>query len=495
MNTSPAANLADPVLELAEREPSAAAVITGKTAIRFAHLNTLVWKAAARLRQTSTETVGFRFKDQFLHLVFVLGAFRCGAAHVSLFTNWPDQMGIDLATQTGAGTLFGDEAWVGGGDAMHLVSLAALEGDADPADNTLRQNTDDAPLLYVLGSGTTAKPRIICYDAGNLAAMIQRDLSVRPIGFQERHYSLVRFEYFTGKRRTLGCLAAGGTVIFTKYPVSATAIYDQLGADHLSMVVGQAEAILGKLSGNGPRFPKLKSLVVGSSPVSETLRQRLRDSLSPNLFIGYGTNEFGEATFADAQTQMAHPGSLGFPAPGVEIKIAGAGGAPLPAGTTGEIYLRAEGVFSGYLNDPEATDAAFRDGWYRPGDLGALSKDGALVFQGRSDDLMIRYGTNIYPREIEEILEAIEGVREAAAFPLASKSEFQIPVAMVTLAGETATQNELDQFCQYLTALCEQRLGPKAPAHIWIIKYMPRNATGKILKTELAVMAAKEIGQ
>jgi len=259
------------------------------------------------------------------------------------------------------------------------------------------------------------------------------------------------------------------------------------------MVVGQAEAILGKLSGNGPRFPKLKSLVVGSSPVSETLRQRLRDGLSPNLFIGYGTNEIGEATFASAETQMAHPGSLGFPAPGVEIKIAGADGAALPAGATGEIHLRAEGMFSSYLNDPEATNAAFAGGWYRPGDLGALSEDGALMFQGRVDDLMIRYGTNIYPREIEDVLEAIEGVKEAAAFPLTSKTEFQVPMAMVTLSGESRNRRALIAFRKMLPKLCKQRLGPKAPAHIWIIKSMPRNEAGKILKTELAVMAAKEL--
>jgi hypothetical protein len=114
-----AANLADPVLELAGREPSATAVITGDKTVSFAQLNGLVWKAAARLRQTNPETVGFRFKDQFLHLVFVLGAFRLGATHVSLFQGWPDRMGIDLAAQCGAGILFGDEAWVGsGGECM-----------------------------------------------------------------------------------------------------------------------------------------------------------------------------------------------------------------------------------------------------------------------------------------------------------------------------------------------------------------------------------------
>jgi len=491
------ANLSDPVHELAGRHPSAAAVITGDKTVSFRDLHSLVWKAARRLRHAAPETgtAGFRFKDQFLHLVFVLGAFRCGLAHISLLHNWPDQLNNDLAVQTDAGVIFGDTAWPGAGGVLHRVSLASLAGDAAAAGGTLRRNSGDAPLLYVLGSGTTGKPRIITYNAANLAAMMERDLKVRPINFQERHYSMVAFDYFTGKRRTLGCLAAGGTVIFSDGAVAATSVYDQFDLDHLSLVVVQAEAILEKADGDTPRFPKLKSLVAGSSPVSEKLRRRLRTGLSPNLFIGYGTNEFGEATFANAATQMAHPGTVGMPAPGVELRIAGPDGAPLAPGATGEILLRAEGMFSGYLNDPEGTEAAFKDGWYRPGDLGALTEDGALLFKGRRDDLMIRDGINIYPREIEDVLEAVAGVKEAAAFPFASESQGQIPVAAVTVKDAARTPAQLDQFCQALTGICDARLGPKAPARIWIVKRMPRNEAGKILKTDLANLALKELGQ
>ena len=213
------------------------------------------------------------------------------------------------------------------------------------------------------------------------------------------------------------------------------------------------------------------------------------------MFIGYGTNEFGEATFANAATQMAHPGTVGMPAPGVELRIAGPDGAPLAPGATGEILLRAEGMFSGYLNDPEGTEAAFKDGWYRPGDLGALTEDGALLFKGRRDDLMIRDGINIYPREIEDVLEAVAGVKEAAAFPFASESQGQFPVAAVTVKDAARTPAQLDQFCQALTGICDARLGPKAPARIWIVKRMPRNEAGKILKTDLANLALKELGQ
>jgi acyl-coenzyme A synthetase/AMP-(fatty) acid ligase len=491
-------NPSDSVLEYARRHPFAIAAVTDDSSISFRALNRLVGKAANSLGQTGFDpvaTVGFRFKDQLLHMVFVLAAFRCGIAHVSLLHRWPDKLSNDLAEQTGAGVLFGDTAWPGADGRLETVSFASLNAAPDPADTSIRQNSGARPLLFVLGSGTTGAPRILHYNAEGLAAMIARDLKVRPIQFQERHYSMTAFDYFTGKRRSLGCLAAGGTVIFSNGPLSATAISDHHGVDHLSLVVSQAEAILDKYQGDAPRFPRLKSLVVGSSPVSEDLRRRIRERLSPNFFIGYGTNEFGEATFADADLQLLHPGSVGIPSPGVEIRIAGPDGQALPPGTTGEILLRAEGMFSGYLNDPDGTKAAFKDAWYRPGDLGALTPDGALLFQGRGDDLMIRYGTNIYPREIEQVLESVAEIKEAAAFPVASEAQGQIPVAAVTVHGAVQTPKQRGRFAKALRRLCNERLGPKAPTQIWIIEQMPRNEAGKIRKSELANIAEQEIGR
>ena len=215
------ANVSNYIHRFAQKNPFAIAVISDGKAASFETLNGYVWKAVHRLEKAGLEagaTAGFRFNDQFLHLVFVLAALRRGIAHVSIYAGWPDKLANGFAKQAGADIIFADQAWPNGDAETHTVSLDSLTEQSGTADISLRDIADDVPILFTLGSGTTGKQRIIYYDTANLGAMIRRDLRVRPIGFQERFYSMVLFDYFTGKRRTLGCLAAGGTVVFEKGP-------------------------------------------------------------------------------------------------------------------------------------------------------------------------------------------------------------------------------------------------------------------------------------
>lgn len=299
-----------------------------------------------------------------------------------------------------------------------------------------------------------------------------------PIGFQERYYSLVDINFLTGKRRVLACLAAGGTMVFARPTTPLASIIDYLGVDHVSLVPNHAELILHDIIEKIVRFPRLKSLVVGGSPVSEDLRFRLRNYITPNTYVACGANEFGEAVIADPEVQRMHPGAIGRPMPGVEVKIVDGENKEQQSGETGMVLWKATGRFVSYLNEPDATAKALHEGWFCPGDLGALTADGVLIYKGRLDDMMIRNGVNIYPREIEHVLESHQDVIEAAAFPVLSKNQAQIPLAAVTLRSGTVTP-------QQLLAFCQESLGPKAPVKIFIVPAMPRNLAGKIVKGEL----------
>ena len=484
-------NLARFIHDIAAQYPFAIAVVADGKTVNFTTLNGLVWRAVRRMETAGlkpADIVGFRFKNQLLHLVFVLAALRSGIAHLSVFQEWPHKLSNDFVNRVGVKIIIGDVAWPECEAQTISLDLSALAGDPEPDDFSFQEGQDGAPILFVLGSGTTGEPRVIHYDAANLSVMAARDLRVRPIGFQERYFSLIAFDFFTGKRRAIGCLAAGGTVMFSGTSSSVAAMCDYLAVDHLALVVNHAEFMAKNFKNDRPRLPRLKSLVVGGSPISEDLRHRLRDRLSANLFVGYGTNEIGEATFADAEVQKLHAGTVGMPAPGVDIKIAGPNGEALPPGETGEVLLRAQGMFSGYLNEPEATAEAFQDGWYRPGDLGYLTPEGALVFKGRSDDLMMIDGISIYPREIEHVLETHPGVEHAAAFPLGSAKRGQIPIAAVTRSDASLSVNDLMTYCY-------ESLGPKLPNRILIVDKMPRNPAGKILKGDLVKLAEKELRQ
>jgi len=154
-------------------------------------------------------------------------------------------------------------------------------------------------------------------------------------------------------------------------------------------------------------------------------------------------------------------------------------GAALPAGAIGELRVRADCMSHEYFGDPVATARHFRDGWYYPGDLASLTRDGILCVHGRADDMMILNSIKIFPAEIERVLEAHPGVKAAAAFAKPSRAHGDIPLAAVELHESATVAGE------ELMARARERLGVRAPRRIIVVDALPRNAAGKILKTEL----------
>jgi len=140
----------------------------------------------------------------------------------------------------------------------------------------------------------------------------------------------------------------------------------------------------------------------------------------------------------------------------------------------------ASGMATGYVDNPSQTAQRFRDGWFYPGDVGTLRGDGQLIVQGRRDDMIVLNGLNIFPAEIERVLERHPSVAEAAALPLPSTVHGQIPVAAVVLrAGESVTAAELRRFCH-------QHLGLRTPRRVLVLDQLPKNSQGKTMKRDLA---------
>ena len=163
------------------------------------------------------------------------------------------------------------------------------------------------------------------------------------------------------------------------------------------------------------------------------------------------------------------PGSVGFPLPGVDLRLA----------PDGEIEVRGPNVFSGYWRRPEATAASFRGDWFRTGDLGAVDPDGYVRIVGRAKELIISGGYNVYPREVEEALLAHPAVVDAAVVG-APDPEWGERVCAFVVAGEDVTDAELD-------AWSAERLAPyKRPRRWERTAEVPRNALGKIVRHELA---------
>jgi long-chain acyl-CoA synthetase len=164
----------------------------------------------------------------------------------------------------------------------------------------------------------------------------------------------------------------------------------------------------------------------------------------------------------------------------VRIRVAGPDGEPLPPGEVGEVLIQGDSVMAGYWRNPEATAAAIRDGWLWTGDMGALDADGFLTLKDRSKDLIISGGSNIYPREVEEVLLTAPGVAEAAVVGAPDPEWGEVVVAFVVpQPGVGLDSKILDAFC------LDQIARFKRPKRYEIVDALPKNNYGKVLKTEL----------
>ncbi|MCW5623376.1 MAG: AMP-binding protein [Burkholderiales bacterium] len=229
-----------------------------------------------------------------------------------------------------------------------------------------------------------------------------------------------------------------------------------------------------------------KTIVYGGGPMYVEDIKHALDTMGDRFAQIYGQGESPMTITALSRDQIAdraHPrwesrlASVGIAQPVVEVKVADADGNPLPVGETGEILVRGDTVMAGYWRNPEATARTLRDGWLWTGDLGSFDDDGFLTLKDRSKDLIISGGTNIYPREVEEVLLRHPAVQEVSVVGGKDPEWGEIVVAFVVGTGVTSAE---------LDALCLDHIARfKRPKQYRFVDQLPKNNYGKVLKTAL----------
>jgi long-chain acyl-CoA synthetase len=174
-------------------------------------------------------------------------------------------------------------------------------------------------------------------------------------------------------------------------------------------------------------------------------------------------------------------GSIGYPVWGIECQIVDADDNPLPDGERGEICIRGHNVMKGYLKRPDATKETLRGGWFHSGDIGIRDPKGFFTIVDRKKDLILRGGFNVYPREVEEVLFAHDGIVEAAVIGVPDDSHGEEVKAIVVLVpGVELTAEDVIAYCK------ERVAAYKYPRIVEFIDALPKGSTGKILKRELS---------
>ena len=219
---------------------------------------------------------------------------------------------------------------------------------------------------------------------------------------------------------------------------------------------------------------RLRLAVSGSAPLPAEVHEKFRQLYGSVILERYGMTET-LMNVGNPYDGERRPGTVGRPLPHVAVKILDEAGAPVAEGTSGELWVRGPNVCSGYWRRPEATAAAWRDGWFRTGDIGVRAPDGYITLQGRRSDLIISGGFNIYPREMEELILEFPGVKEAAVVGLPDPVRGEVPVAYV-VAGP-----DLDE-ARLAAHLRSQLASFKQPRAFIRIDALPRTALGKVQK-------------
>ena len=343
---------------------------------------------------------------------------------------------------------------------------------------------DDAIIIYT--SGTTGKPKGCLLTHGNIIANA-RQIS-QWLHFTERDRLLTIMPLFHMNAvsvTTMSALYAGGsTVVDLKF--SASGFWNTI-SDYQITSFGSVATMLSMLLNTYPggvpeglKTDQLRFAMCGSAPVPAEVMKKFEETFNCPVIEGYGLSESTCRSTFNPPDEGRRPGSCGQPI-GNEMKVVDDDDKQVPDGELGEIVLRGENILKGYFKNPEATERAFRGGWFHTGDVGYRDKDGFFYIVDRKTDMIIRGGENIYPREIDEVLYKHPAVAAAATIGVSDQLYGEEVAAFIVLKdGMRVTEQEL-------IAHCKSELADyKCPKSIRIVKDIPKGPTGKLLKRELA---------
>jgi malonyl-CoA/methylmalonyl-CoA synthetase len=264
----------------------------------------------------------------------------------------------------------------------------------------------------------------------------------------------------------------------------AAAAYDALLAGRVTMFFGvptMYTRLLREAEGRDERPDPIRLYVSGSAPLSPQAFDEFEELFGERILERYGMTET-IMNLTNPYEGERRPGTVGRPFPGQEARVVGVETRePLADGEIGEIEVRGPNVFPGYWNRPDATEESFdTEGWFATGDLGSVGEDGYFTICGRAKELIISGGYNIYPREVEEVIEGCPGVSEVAVVGLPDPEYGERVVAVVVSEDPGLTAEKVTSFCR------EDLAGYKKPREVVFVEDLPRNALGKVLKHKVS---------
>lgn len=479
-------NASEPLRRQAAATPEAAAYM-GSTglATTYAAMERDVDAVAFRLhalRLSPGTTAAVASGDLYRYLVTALALARLGVTHApdTLPAHLSDVALVDRnANGNGSARAIGfHEFWPEAGcDARDAAPFPLHAGGA-------------ATFMHCPCSGTTGTPKFVpvSHDLaqrrarGRLAGM--GSLAARPPSGMRQACVIAPWSSY-GFSSHLFMLSQGGTVLEPEPDVRGMA--DWIARSQVEYLI-VSPFVLRQIAFNLPprRAPNaLVAIEVGGGGLAPEVYEAARQRLCERIVINYGMTECGRVAGMPADVAQRRPGAAGFAYSGVTIEIVDDDDCPVDAGAEGIIRIRSDRSASGYLDDDVASARAFRGGWVYAGDRGVLDPDGLLRVTGRTDDLINRGGVKIDPHVVEAAMMLLATLREVAVFGVTNDAGFVDVCAAIVPADPIDTAA--------FHARCRERLGVHAPSFVMQVGELPRNASGKVSRNDLARIAVESI--
>jgi acyl-CoA synthetase (AMP-forming)/AMP-acid ligase II len=340
---------------------------------------------------------------------------------------------------------------------------------------------DEALLLHT--SGTTSRPKQVPLTHRNLLASAAAIASHYRLAETDVSYCAMPLFHVHGLvASTIATLLAGGTVVVPRR-LSRRRLISHLAEHRVSWFSAGPtlhRMLLEDASERDVELPHLRFLRSCSSPLPPTLLAQAEAYYGVPMLEAYGMTEASHQISSNPLPPAHHlPSSVGIPT-GTQLRIVDSSGAEVGAGLPGEVQIKGPGVTGGYLNNAEANEQSFADGWFRTGDIGVLD-NGYLSLKGRLKEMIIRGGENVSPAEVEEILLAHPAVIDAACFGVPNEKYGEEVAAAVSLAAE-ASADELIRHCS------ESLTRFKVPKTVYVVDAIPRTPTGKLQRRRVATL-------
>lgn len=492
----------DPIARCPERE----AIIFGDWRISYGEFGRMIRQTAHYL-----EGLGVRKGDRVAIisrncpecLVAEFALYKIGAIAVKI--NWrltPCEMAYMLDLNGVMCAFYKPEKpeWEQELKTRYAGKVQFIDIDAGEQTPSMRQRIADMPdgpvyadvhredtACHLHTSGTTGHPKCVVYTHGAMLGELRSALGVYSYPDGQRYQYIAQLFHSAAIGAHLSLATGGSMVLMPQFSIDTymhSLVEEKINA--ISVVPTILKWILDEMDKQHYDLSNLRTINYSTCPIPPVLLQRAIEKLDCNFYQSYGMTEMGsivtllapEDHFSDGG---AHRDSVGRPIAGAAVKIVGEDGRECAPGVSGEIYVKGPGRMKEYLDRPDLTAACLSDGWYKTKDMGYLDKDGYLTLCGRADDLIISGGENIYPGEVcNVIMRLCDDVAEVAVYGVPDETWGEhVKASVVLMPGSSLTPEALKQYCR------ANMPGFRAPKEIEFVDALPKNATGKVVISEL----------